>query len=256
MEILYHDDHFVAVNKPAGLLVHRSPIDRHETRFALQVVRDLLGRRVYPVHRLDRATSGVLLFALSPDTACQLGAAFADGRMRKGYLTVVRGCLDDGGVIDHPLAGVTDRRLLPSKSDGTARDAVTRYRRLASVELPFAVGRYATSRYSLAAASPVTGRRHQLRRHFKHIFHPVIGDTRYGEGRHNRFFREELGCSRLLLHARELTFHHPVGGEQVVISAPLDDSFAALLDRLGWREAVYHSGGMCYDGFETRMECG
>jgi tRNA pseudouridine65 synthase len=247
LAVLYRDDHLVAVNKPAGLLVHRSPIDPRETRFALQLVRDILGRRVYPVHRLDRATSGVLLFALSPDTARLLGASFTDGRMSKEYLAVVRGSLDDEGVIDHPLAEVADRFLPRSESDGTARDAVTRYRRLATVELPFAVGRYATSRYSLAAASPVTGRRHQLRRHFKHLFHPVIGDTRYGEGRHNRFFREEFGCGRLLLHARELTFDHPVTGAPLSLSAPLDETFTALLDRLGWREAVYHSGGMCYD---------
>jgi len=245
IDILYRDDHLVAVNKPAGLLVHRSPIDPRETRFALQWVRDLLGRRVYPVHRLDRATSGVLLFALSPDAARPLAAAFSDGRMSKRYLAVVRGYLDDEGVIEHPLVDVADRRLSPGESEGVARDAVTRYRRLAAAELPSAVGRYATSRYSLVAASPVTGRRHQLRRHFKHLFHPVIGDTRYGEGRHNRFFRAEFGCSRLLLHARELTFDHPMTGEKLSLFAPLDETFAAFLDRLGWRDAVspYSHGG-------------
>ncbi|HLO24569.1 MAG TPA: pseudouridylate synthase, partial [Geobacteraceae bacterium] len=106
------------------------------------------------------------------------------------------------------------------------------------VELPCAVERYPTSRYSLVAASPETGRRHQLRRHFKHLFHPLIGDTKYGEGRHNRFFREELGCARLLLHARELSFNHPVTGEPVALSAPLDAAYSAVLDRLGWRYAV------------------
>lgn len=238
MEILYQDDHLVAVNKPPGLLVHRSPVDRRETRFALQLTRDCLGRRVYPVHRLDRATSGLLLFALSPDVARFLAAAFAGGGVRKEYLAVVRGFLDDSGVIDHPLADVADRLLPPSGSPGAERSALTRYRRLAAVELHCAVGRYPTSRYSLVAASPETGRRHQLRRHFKHLFHPLIGDTKYGEGRHNRFFREELGCARLLLHARELYFNHPLTGEPVALSAPLDAAYSAVLDRLGWRYAV------------------
>ncbi|HEY6872305.1 MAG TPA: pseudouridine synthase [Geobacteraceae bacterium] len=237
LEIIRQDDAFVAVNKPAGLLVHRSPLDPREERFALQMARNILGRRVYPVHRLDRATSGVLLFALSPGWARQLAAAFAERRVEKGYLAVVRGFTAEEGVIDHPLADLPDRYPCLPRDDGE-RDAVTAYRRLATAELPVAVGRYPTSRYSLVAAFPRTGRRHQLRRHFKHLFHPIIGDTNYGEGRHNRFFREELGCSRLLLHAAGLTFPHPSTGGMVTLTAPPGGDFASLLGRLGWREAV------------------
>lgn len=141
-------------------------------------------------------------------------------------------------MIDHPLADEPDRYLQFSRGDGDERDALTEYRRLAAVEIPVAVGRYPTSRYSLVAAFPRSGRRRQLRRHFKHIFHPIIGDTKYGEGRHNRFFREEFGCGRLLLHAAELTFPHPDGGGEVTVSAPLGEAFAPLIGRLGWLEAV------------------
>lgn len=240
MEILYRDEHLVAVHKPPGLLVHRSPIDRHETRFALQEVRDLLGRRVYPVHRLDKPTSGVLLFALDPGAARGVVGAFASGAVAKTYLAVVRGTMPEEGVIDHPLAEEPDR-LAPGGVIAEKKEpqsAVTVFKRLAEVELPVAVGRYPTSRYSLVALSPRTGRRHQLRRHLKHLFHPIIGDTKYGEGRHNRFFREEFQTARMLLHAAELTIPHPATGGPVTVCAPVEGSFAALLARFGWLPAV------------------
>ncbi|ABB30512.1 pseudouridine synthase [Geobacter metallireducens RCH3] len=240
MEILYRDEHLVAVHKPLGLLVHRSPIDRHETRFALQEVRDLLGRRVYPVHRLDKPTSGVLLFALDPAFARGLVGAFASGSVTKTYLAVVRGTMPEEGVIDHPLAEEPDRfeQGRGNAGERAPQSAVTGYRRLADVELPVAVGRYPTSRYSLVSLSPRTGRRHQLRRHLKHLFHPIVGDTKYGEGRHNRFFREELLTVRMLLHAVELTVPHPATGAPLTVCAPVEGAFAALLARFGWLSAV------------------
>ena len=237
--LLYRDDDYVIVHKPAGLLVHRSPIDRRETRFALQLVRDLVGRRVYPVHRLDKPTSGILAFGLSSVAARRLAEAFAAGQVRKTYLAVVRGITPEAGRIDHPLVEELDRYGDPlAEPDKGPQDAVTAYRRLAEVELPFAVGRYPTSRYSLIEARPETGRRHQLRRHFKHLLHPIIGDTKYGEGRHNRFFREEFACHRLLLAAVELAFVHPGTGQDLRIAAPPQEDFMAVLDRLGWAERV------------------
>ena len=240
MEILYRDEHLVAVHKPPGLLVHRSPIDRHETRFALQEVRDLLGRRVFPVHRLDKPTSGVLLFALDPGAARRMVDAFAVGSVTKTYLAVVRGSMPAEGVIDHPLTEEPDR-LAPGgvgAEKKAPQSAITAYRRLAEVELPVAVGRYPSSRYSLVALSPRTGRRHQLRRHLKHLFHPIIGDTNYGEGRHNRFFRDEFHMSRLLLHAAELTIPHPETGASVTVRAPVEGDFAAIVTRFGWLPAL------------------
>lgn len=239
LEILYRDEHLVAVNKPSGLLVHRSEIDRRETRFALQLVRDQLGQWVYPVHRLDRPTSGVLLLALDPEAARRLGEAFAAGAVEKTYLAVVRGVPPEAGIIDYPLTEELDRhsdRL--ARPDKGPQPAVTEFRRLATVELSCPVGRYPTSRYSLVEARPRTGRKHQLRRHFKHLFHPLIGDTKHGEGRHNRFFRDTYACHRLLLAAVEIALPHPMSGQPLRISAPLEDSFAALIERLGWKEAV------------------
>jgi tRNA pseudouridine65 synthase len=239
LAIIYQDDAVVAVNKPSGLLVHRSPIDRHETRFALQLVRDQVGRRVYPVHRLDKPTSGVLLFAFSPEAARQLVEHFAAGTVAKRYLAVVRGYAPDEGTIDYPLVEEPDKCDYPSTT--TAKEpqqAVTAFRCLARIELPSAVGRYASARYSLVSVSPHTGRRHQLRRHFKHIFHPIIGDTRYGEGRHNRFFRQEFDSHRLLLHAAELILPHPVTGAPVELVAPLDHDLVELLTQFGWLDCL------------------
>lgn len=239
LPILYRDEHLVAVHKPAGLLVHRSWIDRHEARFALQLVRDQIGQLVYPVHRLDKPTSGVLLFALDPESARSLGAAFAAGAVEKTYLAVVRGVPPEEGVIDHPLREEYDRHDDPRARAGKdPQPARTSYRRLATVELPFPVGRYPTSRYALVQAHPHTGRKHQLRRHFKHIFHPLIGDTKHGEGRHNQFFREQYDCQRLLLAAVEMSLPHPLHGRTLTLTAPLDSSFTCLLDIFGWRAAV------------------
>ncbi|GAB6044152.1 pseudouridine synthase [Endothiovibrio diazotrophicus] len=237
--ILYRDEWLVAVDKPSGLLVHRSEIDRRETRFAVQLVRDRLGRRVYPAHRLDKPTSGLLLFALSPEIAARLGAAFSAGRVSKRYLAVVRGWCDEGGRVDHPLKdlpdGVSEYRR---NGERAPLAALTDYRRLATVELPYAVDRFPSSRYSLLELTPSTGRKHQLRRHLKHLSHPIIGDVRYGKGPHNRLFAEALGCRRLLLHALELRLEHPVSGEPLVLRAPLSGCFRAVVERLGWAEVV------------------
>jgi len=235
MDILYRDEFVIAVNKPAGLLVHRSPIDRHETRFAMQMLRDQIGQRVYPLHRLDKPTSGVLLFALDPDTARQMMPVFSSGAVEKTYLAVVRGYTPDADEIDYPLKEerdkMTDARVDPEKA---AQAAITAYQRLGTVELPHAVGRYATARYSLVKITPKTGRKHQIRRHMKHIFHPIIGDTTHGDGRHNEFFRVELDCHRLLLAATQLSFIHPRNSKPITIFSPLDQHFLQLVKRLRW----------------------
>ncbi len=237
LEILYLDEHLVAVNKPAGLLVHRSPIDRRETRFLLQLLRDQLGQRVYPVHRLDKPTSGVLLFGLSSESARRTAEIFAGRQVSKKYLAVLRGYSPEQGTIDYPLRDEPDQRAAKAPPV-EARPSRTDYRRLATVELPIPVGRYATCRYSLVEAQPFSGRRHQLRRHFKHLSHPIIGDTTHGNGQHNRFFRQQFGCQRLLLAATELSLTHPYSDSPLTIQAPLADDFCTLLAALGWCDAV------------------
>ncbi len=239
LEIVYQDEHLVAINKPAGLLVHRSMIDKHETRFALQMLRNQLGQHVFPVHRLDKPTSGVLLFALSPEIAKKVAEQFMLRETTKSYLAVVRGYTLDKDVIDYPL-----KEELDKKSDAKARvnkdaqPAVTAYQRLATVELNYPVGRYATARYSLLQLQPQTGRKHQLRRHLKHIFHPIVGDTTHGDGKHNQLFREELDCQRLLLSANSLSLRHPVSGEQFTITANLDATFQSIMERFGWSDYI------------------
>lgn len=238
LTLLHRDDRIAVFNKPAGLLIHRSYIDRRETRFALQMARDLLGQRVYPVHRLDKPTSGVLLFALSPEDAAIITASFTNGEVRKRYLAVCRGAAPPEGVIDYPLLEEQDRHD-PYRSEGKdPQQAITSYRRLATIELPFRVGRYPSSRYTLVEAEPQTGRRHQIRRHFKHIFHPLVGDVNYGEGRHNRFFREKFNCPRLLLHAAELILPHPADGQAMRFAAPLDSTFARVIVAMDWADAL------------------
>jgi len=236
LPVLYRDQWIVAVHKPAGLLVHRSEIDRHETRFAVQMLRDQIGQRVWPAHRLDRGTSGVLIFALDPGTAGALGRQFEAQAVDKHYLAVVRGHPAPFGRIDHPLSRKRDAKTWhdPRSTADDPQEAVTDFRCLATIELPVQVDRYPTSRYALVALTPHTGRQHQIRRHLKHIAHPIIGDATYGKGRHNRMFAEHYDSHRLLLACTRLGLTHPVSGMPLTVDAPLAAEFAALIRRLGW----------------------
>ena len=239
LTVLYRDEHIVVIDKPPNLLVHRSEIDRHETRFAIQLLRDQIGRRVWPAHRLDRGTSGVLIFGLSADIAGSLGRQFEAGTVGKRYLAVVRGHPPERGCIDHPLSRQRDAyEFVGERSSEQAQPARTHYRRLATVELPVSIDRYPVSRYALLSLRPETGRRHQIRRHLKHISHPIIGDSTYGKGRHNRYFADHLACTRLLLACTELGFTHPLSGLRQIVNAPPSGDFAALLARFGWMTAL------------------
>lgn len=244
IEILYEDEFLVAINKEAGLLVHRSWLDKGETRFAMQLTRDAVGCHVFPVHRLDKPTSGVLLFAKSSEVARRLGEIFTAQQVTKHYLAVVRGYMPEQGTIDHALSfkpdAIADKF---ANLDKPAQEAVTHWQSLAQIELPVAVSnKHNTSRYSLVRLTPVTGRKHQLRRHMKHLFHPIVGDTSHGDGRHNRFFRSQYGCTRMLLHARTLALSHPVTGEPLLIEAGLDEQWIGVLEAFDWVESAEVSG--------------
>lgn len=233
LEILYQDAQLVAINKPAGLLVHRSPIDRHETRFALQIVRNQIGQRVFPVHRLDKPTSGILVFGLQAEVAHALQQQMQLGEVSKTYQAIVRGHTPESLLIDHPVKAIDDK--YDFEANDTAKEAQTRLRTIARCELPIGIDKYPSSRYSLVELLPVTGRRHQLRYHMKHISHPIIGDAKYGKGNHNRFFQQAFGCNRLLLAATSLSFRHPLTGKPVNIKASLDSSFNQILETLPWQ---------------------
>jgi tRNA pseudouridine65 synthase len=226
LPILYRDDQLIAINKPAGMLVHRSPISQ-DRLFVLQTLRDQIGQRVFPVHRLDRATSGVLLFALDSDTARSLVAQFETRQVGKRYVAVVRGWTDEQGTIDHPVAD--------DEGNGLAQPARTSFRRLARIELPFAVDRYPTARYSLVEVRPDTGRRQQIRKHFKHVSHHLIGDTTHGNGRHNRFFRQQFAIHRLLLQSQQLDFRHPLDNRQMTVRAASDPAWQQIAELFGLR---------------------
>jgi len=231
LAVLYRDDWLVVIDKPAGLLVHRSPVDARETRFAVQLLRDQLGRYVYPVHRLDKGTSGALAFALDPGTARGMSEAFARASVGKTYLALVRGWPDEHGEIDHALRPVEDDAVAATGRE--PQSARTSYERLAPFELPYRVDRYPTSRYALLRLRPHTGRRHQLRRHLAHLSHPIVGDSTYGKGAHNRLFARLYGVRRLMLACVRLELTHPVTQQPLRIDAPLAEDFASVLRALG-----------------------
>jgi tRNA pseudouridine65 synthase len=232
--LLHQDERLVAVFKPSGWLVHPTGLDPRESRVLLRWLRDRLGRRVFPVHRLDKPTSGPVLFALDPSAAAAVAADFAARRVAKRYLAVVRGHPPDTLTIDRPLSRIARTVAGPRDADKAAR---TEVRRLATSELPWPNDRHPTSRYALVACYPEGGRQHQIRRHLRHASYPLIGDTTYGHGLHNRLWRERLGVSRLLLTCCDLALRHPEGGSPLVLHA-LDPDFATLARRLGWEEAL------------------
>ncbi|MFQ1015877.1 tRNA pseudouridine(65) synthase TruC [Avibacterium paragallinarum] len=237
LNILYQDEYLVAVNKPAGMLVHRSWLDRHETQFVMQTLRDQIGQHVFPIHRLDRPTSGVLLFALNGEIAKLLCEQFEQKQVEKSYLAVVRGYLKEQGRIDYPLKVQLDKIADKfAQQDKAPQEAITDYEGLKTVEMPYGVGRYQTSRYSLVRLTPQTGRKHQLRRHLKHIFHPILGDTQYGDLHQNRALTEHTGVQRLMLHAETLAFNHPITKNRLKITAPLDEQWQRLFETFSWNE--------------------
>ena len=226
LEILYQDEHLIAINKPHGLLVHRSSIARDVQEFALQILKNQIGKWVNPVHRIDRKTAGVLLFASDKETEKNMQMAFAENRVQKKYYAILRGHTPDYQEIDYPL----------KKENGTSQEAFTAYKTLQQAELDIPLGAHASSRYSLVEASPTTGRMHQLRKHFSHIFHPIIGDRTHGCNKQNRMFKEKWQMETMLLHAAELSFLHPVHGNPVVIKAPLQSEFSEAMKLMGWND--------------------
>lgn len=239
LEILYQDDDLVVVNKPAGMLVHRSWLDKHETQFVMQTLRDQIGQHVFPLHRLDRPTSGVLVFALSSEVAAQMMPMFANHQMEKTYHAIVRGWIEQGDVLDYPLKIELDKIADKfAKQDKEAQEAITAYQPLATVEVPYSTGRFPTSRYCLVEMKPQTGRKHQLRRHMHHLSHPIIGDTTHGDGKHNRLFRDHYDAQRLMLHASELRFTHPFTGQALVLKAGFDEVWQRLFTQFEWSQPI------------------
>src|SRR5690606_27731368 len=224
LEVLYRDENLIAINKPHGLLVHRSSIAKDATEFAWQKLKQQIGRHVSPVHRLDRKTSGILLFAMDKDTEIAMHKQFMNNQVTKKYLAILRGYAPSEMKIDYPLM----------KENGMMQEAITYFKTLQYAELPYALGKHSTSRYSLVEASPATGRMHQLRRHFAHIFYPIIGDRKHGCNKQNRFFKEQWDMTTMLLHASELSFDHPATGQRIDIQAEVSKEFLGVMGLMGW----------------------
>lgn len=222
LEILYRDTNLIAINKPHGLLVHRSSIAADTSEFALQILRDQIGQPVYPAHRLDRKTGGVLLFSLDKATDKLIQPFFAEKKIEKEYLAILRGYCPESGTIDYPLA----------KENGTIQDAITHFTRLATAEIDVPQGKFNTSRYSLVRANPETGRMHQLRKHFAHIMYPIIGDRPHGCNKQNKLWKDRFEMDTMLLHASQLSFLHPHDHKEICIQAPLHPEFRRVLEIL------------------------
>lgn len=222
LEILYQDEYIVAVNKPHGLLVHQSPIARDAEEFALQILRNQLNKMVYPSHRLDRKTSGILVFALDKATDRIMQQKFQNREVEKKYWALVRGFAPAEMTIDYAL----------KREDETLQDAITHFKSLEYFELDMPFGKHKTSRYSLIEAITETGRMHQLRKHFAHIFHPIIGDRPHGCNKQNKFWLENFKMNTMLLHASELSFKHPYSEEKITIKANISKEFQRVLEIL------------------------
>jgi tRNA pseudouridine65 synthase len=230
IEIVYEDAELLAVNKPAGLLVHRSKIAADEDDFLLDRLRDQVGSMLFLAHRLDRATSGVVLLAKSREIAGELGRQFMARGVIKRYLAVVRGWPDVEGVIDYPLPDVRDH--------APRKPALTRWRTLALATVPIALGKYPEQRYALVEAQPETGRYRQIRKHFHHVSHHIVGDTSHGRGDHNRLWRMHFQMHRLLLHAWRLELTHPTSGAALSLQARLDETWRRVSAQMGWEAAI------------------
>lgn len=222
LEIIYQDAFIVAINKPHGLLVHQSPIARDADEFAIQLLRDQIGQRVYPAHRLDRKTSGVLVFSLDKESDRFMQMQFQNKETDKRYLALLRGFAPEEMTIDYAL----------HRDDGVLQDAVTHFKCLETFEIPIPLGKFPTSRFSLVEANPETGRMHQLRKHFAHIFHPIIGDRPHGCNKQNKFWLENFQMNKMLLHASELTIIHPQTNEKLQLKAEMSTEFKRVLELL------------------------
>lgn len=225
IDILFEDEHLIVVNKPPGILVHRTPISEDKV-FLMQQLRDQVGYKIFTIHRLDRGSSGVLIFGKYAEMSGMMSQLFIQRSIEKKYLVVVRGWLEDYDVIDYPLKDLETGVLIPLQ-------AKTAFNCLKRSEINAAVGlRYSTARFSLVEAIPETGRRHQIRKHFAHISHPIIGDKRHGDVKHNSYFRDHFGLERMFLHASSVSFIHPITNTIQTIVAPLDVEFEQGLEMM------------------------
>ncbi|MHA7879475.1 MAG: pseudouridine synthase [Saccharospirillum sp.] len=251
LSVLYQDDALLAINKPAGLLMHPSPLAPRETDTLVSRVRAQFGvDRIHSIHRLDRPTSGVVLLARSTSVARQLAQAFGERRLQKHYLAIARGFTPEVFNCQEPLREeldeVADRQARTNKPPQAAR---TEFQRLAIAEVGLPVSRYPKARFSLLACRPHTGRKHQIRRHLKKLRHPILGDTRHGDRHHNHWAWEHAPLTTLALHAQALSLEHPLSGASLTITAPIPWPWQACCQWLGWHAHAQRFTGVTHARF-------
>lgn len=227
LNIIYEDESLIAINKPHGLLVHRSDYSGIADKYAVQELRNQIGQKVYPCHRIDRKTGGVLVFALNTKINSLIQQQFANNLVKKTYIAIVRGYTDDKGIIDYPL----------TNDKGKTQDSITEYKTLGRVEMDLPFGKFNTSRYSLVEVYPQTGRMHQIRKHFAHILHPIIGDRPHGCNKQNKLFKEKWNMTTMLLHALEVSFVHPISKRNIFIKADFQSEIKRMLEVMTWAKS-------------------
>lgn len=224
LEILYMDDDVVAINKPPGLLVHRTRMANDATEFAMQILRNQLGRHVFTLHRLDRKTSGILIFGLRREVAQAFQEIFVHHDIQKDYVALVR------GHVDGPIS--CERTL--KDDQGHLKDACTHITPISTSTIDLPTSRYTQSRYSLVSARPTTGRFHQIRRHLSGLNHPVLGDRPHGCSEQNRLLLDRFDLKQMMLHAKSVTFTQPFTQEEVSIKADCFPEMKRMMKELGF----------------------
>ncbi len=222
IRIVYRSKDFVVVHKPAGAVVYADRPEDQGKSVADHLAKQS-GKKVFPVHRLDKPTCGLLAVALSPQAAHRWTEIFRGRAVRKMYLAVVHGVPPVDGVVDVPL---------PRNKDKVMEAAKTHFKRLATCEIEVAGERRS---YSLVRCEPRTGRYHQIRRHLKAWGHPILGDEDYGNSWDNREMGKAFGVKRCLLSATNLWFRDPFSGEAVALKDDPDRDFQSLANALGWK---------------------
>jgi len=241
IRIYYQDDHLVVIEKPAMFQVHTPVSYAQEGKTVRKnnvqlLLKKQLDKEIFTIHRLDRATSGVMMFSLSSEFASQIQKKFLAKEVKKTYVCLVRGWTEDSGIIDQALSKNLD--------DGAMLDAVTEYETLYRFELPVSLGKYEKERYSLVKVHPITGRTHQIRRHFRSISHPLIGDTVHGDGKHNRLWRglfKKPGgdANYLFLKAYSLELKHPITDELLKFKTRWNKNWMNMFELIGFCPVMY-----------------
>jgi tRNA pseudouridine65 synthase len=228
LEIMYQDEYCICVNKPNNVVVHHSFLSRNiaEEQSLLQLLETQLGKKYYPVHRLDRKTSGSILLTTKTEYVSKFQELFTLQQIQKTYYAVVRGHAPDSKIIDTPVKG---------KDGKSYKEALTHLKTLETITLDIPVKPYDSSRYSLVALEPKTGRMHQLRAHTLKVSHPIIGDAKYGDKNHDLMFETNFGWKNLFLHAGGLTFKHPFTQEALNLKSEFPEDWNSLFKEFQWK---------------------